>query len=192
MSETTTQHIARAALDLLEKEGPEAVSMRRVAQAVGITPMAIYHHFSSREDLLNSVTNAEFAKFADRNRRFLGNGSAEQQIVASMDPYVDYAFDHPRVFDYVFAAPRPGARRFPEDFRSRLSPTLTPAADAIRQAMKTGELRKDDPWEVAFELWCLTHGYIALYRGGRINLNPKQFRALVRRALRRLVHGLAA
>lgn len=191
MSETTAQRIAEAALAILEAEGPEAVSMRRVAEAVGVTPMAIYHHYSSREALLDSVTSAEFAKIADRNRAAM-KGTAEQQILAVMNPYIDCSFEHPRVFDYVFAAPRPGARRFPEDFRARLSPSLTPAADAIRAAMKAGELRKDDPWEVAFEIWAVTHGYVALYRGGRINLNPKQFRALVRRALRRLLDGLAA
>ena len=37
--------------------------MRRVAEAVGITPMAIYHHFPNRDSLLNSVTDREFAKF---------------------------------------------------------------------------------------------------------------------------------
>ncbi len=56
MSETTAQRIAQAALDLLESEGPEAVSMRRVAEAVGITPMAIYHHFPNRGALLNLIT----------------------------------------------------------------------------------------------------------------------------------------
>lgn len=192
MSETTDQRIAQAALDLLESEGPEAVSMRRVAEAVGITPMAIYHHFPNRGALLNLITHAEFAKFLGNTRSYFAQGSAEERILNGMDPYIDYAFDHPRVFDYVFAAPRPGARRYPEDFRARRSPTLTPAADALKQAMKAGELCKDDVWEVAFELWAVTHGYVALYRGGRINLTKKQFRALVRRALRRLIRGLQA
>jgi len=192
MSETTAQRIAEAALALLEDEGPESVSMRRVADAVGITPMAIYHHFPNREALLNSVTDAEFAKYRDYAQAHSIKGTPEERIVTGMDSYLDYAFAHPRVFDYVFAAPRSGARQFPKDFRARKSPTLTPNADALKQAMKQGQLRKDDEWEVAFELWALAHGYVALYRGGRINLSEKQFRALVRRALRRLVHGLKA
>ena len=49
MSRTTADAIRAAALRILETEGPEAVSLRRVATAVGITPMAIYHHFASRE-----------------------------------------------------------------------------------------------------------------------------------------------
>jgi hypothetical protein len=47
-------------------------------------------------------------------------------------------------------------------------------------------------WEVALELWALTHGYVALYRAGRFNLSEKEFRAHVRRALRRLIHGFKA
>lgn len=190
MSETTAQRIAQAALELLEAEGPDAVSMRRVADVVGITPMAIYHHFPNREALLNSITDAEFAKYRDYAQARATGGTAEERVVASMDSYMDYAFNHPRVFDYVFAAPRPGARRFPKDFRTRKSPTLTPVADALKEAMKRGELHKDDEWEIAFELWAVVHGYVALYRGGRVNLTEKQFRALVHRALRRLIHGL--
>ena len=44
-TKNTADRIANVALAILEKEGPEAVSMRRVAEAVGITAMAIYHHF---------------------------------------------------------------------------------------------------------------------------------------------------
>ena len=39
--------------------------MGRVAKEVGITPMAIYHHFPSREDLLGAVLDSEFAKVAE-------------------------------------------------------------------------------------------------------------------------------
>jgi len=74
----------------------------------------------------------------------------------------------------------------------RRSPTLNPIADAVNGAMRAGLLRKDDVWEVALELWAVTHGYVTLHRAGRFNLSEKEFRALVRRALRRLIHGLKA
>jgi len=40
---STSQQIYQCALRILEAEGPQAVSMRRVAKDVGITAMAIYH-----------------------------------------------------------------------------------------------------------------------------------------------------
>ncbi len=190
-SETTTARIAQAALLLLETEGPGSVSMRRVAQAAGITPMAIYHHFPSREALLDTVTDREFSKFLSYIEAAPRTGNAENRLINAMLAYVNYAFDRPRIFDYVFAQPRPNARRYPDDFRARRSPTLNPIADGVEAAMRAGILKQDDIWEVALELWGLTHGYVALYRAGRFSLTQDQFRALVRRSLRRLLHGLA-
>jgi len=192
MDQATEERIAETALKLLESGGEDGVSMRRVAAAVGITPMAIYHHFADRKTLLNFVVDREFTKYSESLQATPRRGTYESQILTSMDAYIDYAFAHPRIFDYVFAEPRPGARRFPEDFRARRSPTLNPVADLLQKAMEAGYLKQDDVWEVAMELWAHTHGYVALYRGGRFDLPEKEFRALVRRSIRRMIHGLKA
>jgi AcrR family transcriptional regulator len=190
MDQATEERIADTALKLLETGGEEGVSMRRVAAAVGITPMAIYHHFADRRALLNFVVDREFTKYSESFQALPRRGTYESQVLACMDTYIDYAFAHPRIFDYVFAQTRPGARRFPEDFRARRSPTLNPVADLLQKAMEAGYLKQDDVWELAMELWAHTHGYISLYRGGRFALPEKEFRALVRRSIRRMIHGL--
>jgi len=96
---------------LLEDEGPAAVTMRRVAQAVGITPMAIYHHFPNREALLRTVTQNEFEKLRSLIEALKLRGSAENRLVVTMQGYVDYALARPRIFDYVFSSVRPEAWR---------------------------------------------------------------------------------
>jgi AcrR family transcriptional regulator len=186
----TSERIAHVALSILEKEGPEAVSMRRVARAVGVTPMAIYHHFPNRDALLNSITDREFAKLLSHIQAHPLNGTLENRLVAVMEGYVDYAFAQPRVFDYVFSRVRPDARKFPKDFRERRSPTLNPIADMLSAEMEKGLLKKDDVWEVAFALWAHVHGYVMLYRAGRTDLPEKEFRKLIHRSLRRFLHGL--
>jgi AcrR family transcriptional regulator len=192
MDQATEERIAETALELLEAGGEDGVSMRRVAAAVGITPMAIYHHFADRRALLNFVVDREFTKYSESLQATPRRGTYESQILTCMDAFIDYAFAHPRIFDYVFAEPRPGARRFPEDFRARRSPTLNPVADLLEKAMEAGYLKQDDVWELAMELWAHTHGYVSLYRGGRFALPEKEFRALVRRSIRRMIHGLKA
>jgi AcrR family transcriptional regulator len=188
----TADRIANAAFRILENEGPEAVSMRRVAEAVGITPMAIYHHFPSREALLNTITNREFARLLSFIQAHPLSGGVEDRLLAIMAGYVDYAFAQPRVFDFIFSRPRPGARQFPKDFRARRSPTLNPVADLLEAEMKKGSLKKDDVWEVAFALWAHVHGYVMLYRAGRVALSEKEFRKLLHRSIRRFLHGLKA
>jgi AcrR family transcriptional regulator len=188
---STDLRIRRTALRLLEKEGPEAVTMRRLARSIGITPMAIYHHFATREALLQDVVDAEFGLFLSLLGKTPTYDRVEDQIEHALDAYLDYALARPRIFDYVFSKPREGARRFPDDFRAGRSPTLNPLADAVAKWMEAGLIEKDDIWEVTLELWAHAHGYIALYRAGRFSLPPEDFKALVHRSMRRLFHGLS-
>jgi len=166
--------------------------MRRVARAVGITPMAIYHHFPGRNALLNTVTDREFAKLLAYIQNHPLRRSPQANLLAVMEGYVDYAFAQPRVFDYIFSHLRPNARKFPRDFRARRSPTLNPVADAVAGAMRDGFLKNDDVWEIAFALWAHVHGYVMLYRAGRIGLSEREFRKLLHRSLGRFIHGLEA
>ena len=69
---TTAEKILRAAHKLFDREGDEALTMRRVADAVGITPMAIYRHFPNREALLKRLSddcfNAVAKEWTERAR----------------------------------------------------------------------------------------------------------------------------
>jgi AcrR family transcriptional regulator len=47
--------IAEAALHIMDTEGLDAVSMRRVAREVGVEAMSLYHHVRDKDDLLNGV-----------------------------------------------------------------------------------------------------------------------------------------
>jgi len=188
----TVRRIAGAALQLLERGGPQRVTMRRVARAVGITPMAIYHHFPNREALLKAVTDQEFQKLLGFIEKRWAASTPVNRIVEVMMGYLDYAFAQPRVFDYVFSRPRMDARRFPNDFKERRSPTLNRVADAVDETMKAGSLKKDDIWEVALALWAHAHGYVALYRAGRFALSEEEFRALFRRSMEKFLSGLNA
>src|SRR5260370_39520559 len=179
----TSDRITRIALDILKKEGPPAVSMRRIARAVGITPMAVYHHFRNRDALLNSITDREFTKLLGHIQAHPLRGGTQARLIAVMEGYVDYAFAAPRVFDFVFSRPRPGARQFPKDFRARRSPTLNPVADLLAADMDRDVLKKDDVCEDAFALWAPVHGYVMLYRAGRVALSETEFRKLLCRSI---------
>lgn len=166
--------------------------MRRLARSIGITPMAIYHHFDTREALLRHVVDGEFGAFLDLLGKLPAYDAPEDQIEHALDAYLEYALSRPQIFDYVFGKPREEARRYPEDFRARRSPTLNPLADAVSKWMDEGLIEKDDVWEVTVELWAHVHGYIALYRAGRFDLPADDFKELVHRSIRRLFHGLKA
>src|SRR3990170_4502455 len=59
----TRERIVEAALRLMDLEGLEAVSMRRVAREVGVEAMSLYHHVEDKEDLLDGICELVMAEF---------------------------------------------------------------------------------------------------------------------------------
>ena len=51
------QSIVTGAIALIEREGPDALSMRRLGARLGVQGMALYHHFASREELLGAIAD---------------------------------------------------------------------------------------------------------------------------------------
>ena len=49
------EEIVSVALDCLREEGLDSLSMRRLAEKLGVSPMATYRHFDSREALIDAV-----------------------------------------------------------------------------------------------------------------------------------------
>jgi AcrR family transcriptional regulator len=189
---TTPEKILRAAHKLFEREGADAVSMRRVADAVGITPMAIYRHFPNREALLKRLSDDSFNTVAHEWEARATHPDILKRLHALLEPYLQYALEHPHLFDHAFSVRRDDARRFPEDFRARQSPTLNVVADAVAEGVRLGVLKQDDPWDVAMSLWAHAHGLVALYRAGRFSYDEAQFRKFYFESIGRLIDGIKA
>jgi len=189
---TTAERIVHAARALLEREGASAVSMRRVGEAVGITPMAIYRHFPDREALLQRISDDAFGEIATQWATASRKGPPLARLIAVHRNYLDYALAHPHLFDYVFSSAHTGTRQFPDDMRAQRSPTLNVVADLVQGAMDEGVLRRDDVWEIVMTFWAHSHGLIALYRAGRFSYDAPAFRHFYDASLRRLIDGLKA
>ena len=187
---STADRILRAARALFEREGSGAVSMRRVADAVGITPMAIYRHFPNRDALLKRISDDSFNEIAHHWSARNEGDDLVARLLSIQRIYLDYALAHPHLFDHAFSVPREDARRFPEDFRARRSPTLNVVHDVVVEAQRAGVLRAGDPWDIAMTLWAQSHGLIALYRAGRFSYDDRQFRIFYEASLERLLDGL--
>jgi AcrR family transcriptional regulator len=186
----TAQRIANTARRLLDRGGAEAVTMRRVASAVGITAMAVYRHYPDRDGLLKAVTDKGFEELAAHLATISFSGNIEERLSKMAEIYLDHALENPRLFELMFLKPRQGARKYPRDFVAGTSPTANLMAEVIREGMQTEYFRKDNEWEIVFELGALSHGLIMLFLGGRMAVSKQEFRTLYRRSFRRYLHGI--
>jgi AcrR family transcriptional regulator len=169
--------------------GADGVTMRSVAAACGITAMAIYRHFPDRDALRQAVVAAEYAGLSQYFER--ANARTEVKGLRGMLGYLEYAYDHPQLFAYMFAARREGAVTYPEDWRAGKSPTLNILQGVVARLMAEGMLAPDDAQETSLAIWAHAHGLVMLYLSGRIGLSRPNFTALYMRSLSRLLQGLA-
>jgi len=57
------ERIIRAALRIMDEEGLEAVSMRRIGRELGVEAMSLYNHVRDKEDILDSICEAVLSEF---------------------------------------------------------------------------------------------------------------------------------
>ncbi|WP_169978820.1 MULTISPECIES: TetR/AcrR family transcriptional regulator [unclassified Microbispora] len=186
----TAARIAATAREILVAEGAEAVTMRRVAEAVGVTPMAIYRHFPGRDALLGAVAEASFREMAGYWGRRGADGGWEARMNGLLDDFLDFALSRPHLYTFLITDRREEARRFPEDFRGGGAVPFSHVVEGIEQGMREGRLRPDDPLEVAMGVIALVQGLVQLYLGNRIGMPEQEFRSLCERSAWRMINGL--
>jgi AcrR family transcriptional regulator len=183
------RQVLRAARAAYEAEGTDGVSARKLADRVGVSPMAMYRHYQNKEELLRAVANEGFAELTTAIRRADPIELPLERIVMRAQHWLDFSLAHPRLFALMFEVPRSDARRYPEDFRAQRSPTGTLFEQDIAEAIADGAIPDGDPLEAGIALWAAMHGLIMLRFAGRIALSDDEFRRLYVRSIRRVLTG---
>ena len=179
--ETTQKRIFAAARQLFDQGGVEAVSMRRIAEKVGITPMAIYKHYPDKDALLNALMLDGFVAWEARAEKI--RDPDPLVWLGQMDQaFLDFALGEPRRYEAAFLLKASAARRYPEDFLAGRSPVVSRILARIEQARAQGLIGDVPAIDIAIMGAALSQGMVSLYRAGRFS-SESEFRDAYSRAL---------
>jgi AcrR family transcriptional regulator len=106
------QEIVDAAMAIADKGGLDAVSMRAVADDVGVTPMALYRHFASKVALLDAMVERLVTSLAPESAA----GAWDERLTTLAYAYRGLAQRHPWSAQLLFSRPSvtPDAARVTE------------------------------------------------------------------------------
>ena len=95
------QEIIDAAMVIADEGGLDAVSMRTVADHVGVTPMALYRHFSNKTALLDGMLERVVTSLPTARKA----GTWDERLTALADAYRLVAQRHPWSAQLLFSRP---------------------------------------------------------------------------------------
>jgi AcrR family transcriptional regulator len=147
------QEMVAAARDLLETEGPEALTMRRVAARLGLREPSLYKHSSGRDELLAAVVASGMRDLAEGRLKAIAAAAGVPDALLRLAAHQrEFAARHPHLYRLMFDRP------FPREL-------LETPADA-RAWRPVVELLGSE--ERVWAAFAFAHGMLELERTGRL------------------------
>jgi AcrR family transcriptional regulator len=185
--EAFRERLCDVAERMFAEHGPEDVTLRELAAALGVSPMTPYRYFKDKDAILAAVRARAFTRFATAMR---GGGTARQEQSGwrqGRDAYFKFALENPAAYRLMFDTSQPTADQYPE---------LKTASERARETMGAWlrELSAQGRFAGDVELyahafWSVMHGAVMLELAGRLSA-PLDARAVTRPALIALLKDL--
>jgi AcrR family transcriptional regulator len=153
-----------AASRVLETEGPEALTMRRIAGEVGCSTSVLYAMFGGKA----GVAEALWCEGFERLHAALAAVEVDEplaRLAAMGQAYRQSALANRSYYGVMFARPIPGFDPSPEAYEVSLRP-LRLLTEAVVACVEAGVFRPVDPAHAARVLWAASHGAVSLELAG--------------------------
>jgi AcrR family transcriptional regulator len=145
-SSTTRDRLLLAAAQLLHESGDRTVSTRAICQRAGVQAPTLYHHFGSKQELVDAVIQHGFEQYLEPDRPADASIDPIDTVRHGWDRHVQFGLDHPRFYALLYgnvergrpcAITSPALSRLTEllDGAARAGLLRVPAAEAAAQLL---------------------------------------------------------
>lgn len=168
--------LVEVALDVLQREGAAALTVRNITRLAGCSTTGVYTYFGGKHGLVEAIYVEGFDSFD----RTVGEGLATGDLLASGRAYRRWALAHPTQYMVMFGRAVPDFEPSPAAHERSLLSFLS-LADAVGRVHPG-----DDAGDRAYHYWATLHGYVMLELAGMTEPGRDEADALFERALVRL------
>lgn len=153
--------IVAATKKLLARSRADDVSIRAVADAVGVTPPSIYLHFADKNALLSAVVVDVFRELDDAMiDGAAGQSSPLARLRAFGMAYVRFAVGHPEHYRLATMDPLDEPNKAVDEVLG--ASAFQHFNATVVECIEAGIFAGDDPLPITLDLWAVAHGVAGL------------------------------
>jgi AcrR family transcriptional regulator len=157
--------LVQIAARLLAKEGPEAMSTRRIATEAGTSTMAVYTHFGSMSGLVREIVHEGFGRLQQNFHRVAATDDAVADLALYGRAYRHTAVSDPNLYSVMFGGLTLAGFALTEDDRQYGRFMLIPVVECVARCMEDGRFTSSDAMVAAHHMWLGMHGLATLEIG---------------------------
>ena len=147
---------------LLETGSEDAVSIRAVADRVGVTAPSIYRHFADKGTLLFEVCDRQFGRFHEYiDAKRSGHADPLEAVKAIGRAYIEFGLNYPEHYRIMFMGRSDLTPEQYEDHVLAEQASFMELVGAVQECIDAGLLHRD-AFETATILWTAAHGLTSL------------------------------
>lgn len=183
--------LVQAAVRTIDRHGIEALTLRAVGDALGVSRTALYRHFQDKSSLLAGVAAEGFRTLRSQlAAAWEEKGKGRDGFAAMGRAYVRFAIEHPSYYRVMFGAFRPD-EHCDADLRESGASAFQVLTDALAAQQEAGFVRRDDLRTQAAFVWAVVHGIAMLAIDRQLGPDSTAGNALADYAVDALTTGLA-
>ena len=150
-SDEKRREIIRVAAETFQELGYERTSMLTIAERMRGSKQTLYNYFGSKEELLRAVLDFDVGDIADQAmEQFLGEKNLRKALTRLGEIYLARQLGPQAISNLRIQVSLPVESGIGEDFyQNILCPAWKRVADAFKELMAAGKLRRADPWLAA-------------------------------------------
>jgi AcrR family transcriptional regulator len=150
-----------SAAEILESEGPDGLSVRRIAAAANVAPMGVYNHFESKFGIIEALFVQGFERLRDALASIAEIPDPYEALREGGRRYRALALAHPMEYQVMFLRAVPGFE--PSDAAVEVAArAFDSLVAAVERAMAAGVIAEGPPDEIAQLVWSSVHGLVSL------------------------------
>jgi AcrR family transcriptional regulator len=179
---------------LFAAHGPDGVTMREMANALGVSSMTPYRYFKDKDAILAAVRTRAFNQFAaameSARMESARMESARMESVrqtskaGSGNAYIEFALAHPAAYRLMFDVSQPTFADYPDLVAAMVRARLT-MGGGLREFAAAGRF-KGDVELAAYVFWSTMHGAVMLELAGLLEGSKLDARTIAKPAVEAL------